>query len=119
VTAHAFREDLYYRLNIIHLVVPPLRDRPEDIPAFVAHFLEHFSRVSHVTPPRMAEEALALLTAYSWPDNVRDLAKVIERLVGLRGASFISSADLPIHIAQGLAWPAPMMSCRGPCRSTM
>ena len=119
VTAHAFREDLYYRLNIIHLVVPPLRDRPEDIPAFVAHFMEHFSRAFHATPPRVSDEAVATLTAYPWPGNVRDLAKVIEQLVRLHRNGLISSADLPIHIAQGLAGPAPMVSCRGPRRSTM
>src|SRR5687767_6751350 len=76
-----FREDLFYRLNVIHILVPPLRERREDIPLLVAEFLEQFlaqnrSSVTSVTP-----DAMKALTEYSWPGNVRELENVIERLI--------------------------------------
>ena len=76
-----FREDLFYRLNVIHIVVPPLRDRREDIPLLVNQFLAHFSQVSRSTPLSVSPEAMKALTDYSWPGNVRELENAIERLV--------------------------------------
>ena len=76
-----FREDLFYRLNVIHIVVPPLRDRREDIPLLVNQFLGHFSQVSRSTPLYVSAEAMKALTDYSWPGNVRELENAIERLV--------------------------------------
>jgi DNA-binding NtrC family response regulator len=76
-----FREDLYYRLNVVHVEVPPLRDRPEDIPALLNHFFSMFSE-THASPiPEVSPEALKALIAYTWPGNVRELRNVAERLV--------------------------------------
>jgi transcriptional regulator with GAF, ATPase, and Fis domain len=76
-----FREDLFYRLNVIHIVVPPLRDRREDIPLLVNQFLAHFSQVSRSTTLAVSPDAMKALTDYSWPGNVRELENAIERLV--------------------------------------
>ena len=77
-----FREDLFYRLNVIHLMVPPLRERREDIPALVEHFLDAVhARQRHRRSPAISPEAMQALTEYSWPGNVRELENVIERLV--------------------------------------
>src|SRR5207253_433811 len=73
VRAGRFRQDLYYRLNVVHLALPPLRARPEDIPLLVEHFLQRFSREYQVAPKRLAAEAMERLRAYGWPGNVREL----------------------------------------------
>jgi transcriptional regulator with PAS, ATPase and Fis domain len=76
-----FREDLFYRLNVIHIVVPPLRDRREDIPMLVEQFLSQFTQSGRATITDVSPEAMKALTEYSWPGNVRELENVIERLV--------------------------------------
>src|SRR5215510_769742 len=76
-----FREDLFYRLNVIHLVVPPLRERREDIPALVDSFLERYTATHPTTLSGVSPEAMRALSDYSWPGNVRELENVIERLV--------------------------------------
>jgi transcriptional regulator with PAS, ATPase and Fis domain len=76
-----FREDLFYRLNVIHIVVPPLRDRREDIPVLASQFLTQFSAASRSGITGVSPEAMKALTEYSWPGNVRELENVIERLV--------------------------------------
>src|SRR5262245_60211081 len=76
-----FREDLFYRLNVIHIVVPPLRDRREDIPVLANEFLSQFSAASRSGITNVSPEAMKALTEYSWPGNVRELENVIERLV--------------------------------------
>src|SRR5687768_4802125 len=76
-----FREDLFYRLNVIHIVVPPLRDRREDIPVLAHQFLTQFSAASRSGINGVSPEAMKALTEYSWPGNVRELENVIERLV--------------------------------------
>jgi transcriptional regulator with GAF, ATPase, and Fis domain len=76
-----FREDLFYRLNVIHIVVPPLRDRREDIPVLAQQFLTQFSAASRSGINAVSPEAMKALTEYSWPGNVRELENVIERLV--------------------------------------
>jgi transcriptional regulator with PAS, ATPase and Fis domain len=73
-----FREDLYYRLNVIHLHVPPLRERKEDIPALIDHFLKNLSRNSSNGLKVLSPEAYSSLTEYSWPGNVRELENVID-----------------------------------------
>ena len=88
----SFREDLYYRLSVIVLHMPPLRDRREDIPLLVDHFLKKFNPSSDVT---VEPEALAALRAYGWPGNVRELENVIERASVLRRGAGISLAELP------------------------
>jgi transcriptional regulator with GAF, ATPase, and Fis domain len=95
-----FREDLFYRLNVIHLHVPPLRDRREDIPVLVDHFFHHLRRDTvggNGHDQQMAPEALTALTEYAWPGNVRELENVIERLVVNR-CEVIRLEDLPIEI---------------------
>src|SRR6185436_13942373 len=75
-----FREDLFYRLNVIHLLVPPLRDRRDDIPMLVEHFLTDFARSKRSPVAHVSSAAMKGLTAYPWPGNVRELENVIERL---------------------------------------
>ncbi len=77
----AFREDLYYRLNVIPLDVPPLRERSDDIPRLVRHFLQEFSNEYGQKPKTIDDEALALFVRYAWPGNVRELRNIIERLL--------------------------------------
>jgi two-component system nitrogen regulation response regulator NtrX len=76
-----FREDLFYRLNVIPFLVPPLRERKEDVPLLARHFLREFSAAYSRRPKEMTEEAIDLLMRYSWPGNVRELRNVIERMV--------------------------------------
>jgi two-component system NtrC family response regulator len=100
-----FREDLYYRINVIHIVVPPLRDRRDDIPLLVEHFLSRFvanhdsNGGHHRSAVRSASpEAMDALTAYSWPGNVRQLENVIERLVVTGQHDVVQLRDLPHEI---------------------
>jgi two-component system nitrogen regulation response regulator NtrX len=76
-----FREDLFYRLNVVPLAIPALRERREDIPPLAEHFFTRFSAGQGVPPPTIGEEAMAALQAYSWPGNVRQLRNVVERTV--------------------------------------
>jgi transcriptional regulator with PAS, ATPase and Fis domain len=94
-----FREDLYYRMNVIHIVIPPLRERPDDIAPLVAHFLEVFSGTHSVKRPVLAEQTLAKLMAYSWPGNVRELRNIVERLVVRNRAGVISPSELPREVS--------------------
>jgi two-component system response regulator AtoC len=99
-----FREDLFYRINVIHLPVPPLRERREDIPHLVEHFLSHFSQSDAYVPRHVSPEALAALTQYQWPGNVRELENVIERLVVTGSKETIDVTNLPpeIRVRQGI-----------------
>jgi DNA-binding NtrC family response regulator len=90
-----FREDLYYRLNVIPIQVPPLRDRTADIPLLVQHFLQEFCRKKKTPPQRFTPAALELLLNYPWPGNVRELENLLERLVILSEGELIEVADLP------------------------
>jgi two-component system nitrogen regulation response regulator NtrX len=94
VAEGGFREDLLFRLNVIPLPVPPLRERPDDIPALVTHFsLLHRARTGR-HPPRWTAEALALLARYRWPGNVRELANIVERLAILHAGSDVDDRDV-------------------------
>ena len=88
-----FREDLYYRLNIIPLALPPLRDRKTDIPLLVSHFLNQFNGTGR--SKTINDEAMNILGNYSWPGNIRELANFVERMVVLSIGSTITSRDLP------------------------
>jgi len=88
-----FREDLYYRLNVIKITLPPLRDRREDIPLLAEHFLKQRSEPPGAPPKTLSAEALALLTEYNWPGNVRELENEIRRLSALSGASSAITAE--------------------------
>ncbi len=90
-----FREDLYYRLNVIPIRIPPLRERRGDIPILVNHFIQEFSRRKKKPVLQMAPEAMKLLTNYDWPGNVRELENLIERLVILADGDVITDKDLP------------------------
>jgi len=81
VADKTFREDLYYRLNVIHITVPALRDRREDVPLLLDHFMRTFADAHRTREPEITREAMACLQAYGWPGNVRELKNVAERLV--------------------------------------
>ena len=98
VAQGSFREDLFYRLNVIHLTVPPLRDRREDIPLLIDHFVERFTRGNGYVTKSVAADAVKLLTEYSWPGNVRELENVIERSVVTGRNEVIAVDDLPMEI---------------------
>ncbi len=93
-----FREDLYYRLNVITVDLPPLRSRGEDIPRLVGHFLEKFSRENAKPPIQISPEALRPLMDYGWPGNVRELENVIERAVVLCNGPSVGIELIPDHI---------------------
>ncbi len=97
VTQGQFREDLYYRINVINIHVPPLRDRREDIPALVDYFFENLG-YSNGDRPRVTPEAYAALTEYPWPGNVRELANVVERILVSGCSSEVRADDVPIEI---------------------
>ena len=93
-----FRADLYYRLNVLQIRIPPLRERREDIPLFLDHFLQAYSD-RHLTPiPELTPTARARLQGYDWPGNVRELKNVIERLVVRRRSGAIRETDLPDEV---------------------
>src|SRR5207253_1466106 len=94
VKTGAFREDLFFRLNVIPLAIPPLRARAEDIVPLVKHFSEQFFRRTGRPRPVWRSDALAMLEEYSWPGNVRELANVVERLAILHSGTEISSREL-------------------------
>jgi len=98
VAAGRFREDLFYRLNVVRLQVPPLRERREDIPLLVDHFFAHFRDALGKPLRGIADEVLERLVAYSWPGNVRELENVIERAVILAEGEWITPADLPDNV---------------------
>jgi two-component system response regulator GlrR len=85
-----FREDLYYRIHVIPVILPPLRERQEDIPLLAHHFLQHFTHVVRKSVKAFSPEAMELLMAYHWPGNVRELANVVERAVVLATEDFIT-----------------------------
>jgi transcriptional regulator with PAS, ATPase and Fis domain len=93
-----FREDLYYRLNVIQIDVPPLRERREDVPELVHHFLEKFVAANRSPITGVSPEAMKVLTAYSWPGNVRELENLIERMVVGVQHDTIDVADLPAEV---------------------
>ena len=93
-----FREDLYYRLNVIQINVPPLRERREDIPELVTHFLEKFVAANRSPITGVAPEAMKVLAAYSWPGNVRELENLIERMVVAVQHGTIEIEDLPAEV---------------------
>jgi two-component system response regulator AtoC len=98
-----FREDLYYRLNIIALHLPPLRERKDDIPALIEHFLRKFRSSPRADPARITQEALDKLLSHDWPGNIRELQNVIERAVVLSPGGLIT--DLEIDITGSLTRP--------------
>jgi transcriptional regulator with PAS, ATPase and Fis domain len=117
ITQGLFREDLFYRLNVIHLIVPPLRERKEDIPALVTHFLERFIQVNGGNVRTIAPETMAALSRYSWPGNVRELENVIERLVVTGRTAIGRVEDLPPEVRTPREVPA--RSAEQPARTVV
>ncbi len=105
-----FREDLYYRLNVITIALPPLRHRKEDIPALVAHFCGKYAQENNKTVSGMTPEALQVLLDYDWPGNVRELENVIERGVVLATAEQIGRDLIPEHVRSAPTFHVPRMS---------
>lgn len=96
IASHRFREDLFYRLHVIPIDVPPLRERKEDIPLLVEHFLKIFSDELNVKLKRLTKEAMEILINYDWPGNVRELKNLIERLVIMVSEQYITPLDMPV-----------------------
>ncbi len=99
----AFREDLYYRLNVISIEMPPLRDRREDIPLLATNFLGLFAARAGRNAMRLAPEAMEILTAYAWPGNVRELENTMERAVALAVTDEVKPENLPPNLMQPVA----------------
>ncbi|MFH7320432.1 sigma-54-dependent transcriptional regulator [Desulfurivibrio sp. D14AmB] len=100
VAAGTFREDLYYRLNVFSLQLPPLRERPEDIQALAGHFLRRAAVRSGHPVRELTPDALAALGKYEWPGNVRELRNVIERGLVIARGDKLTAADLPLHLTR-------------------
>ena len=99
-----FREDLYFRLAVIPIHVPPLRERQEDIAPLVRHYMDYFSRENNVRPKRIAPAALDALTRYRWRGNIRELRNTVERMIIMTGGDTIDVADLPEGVRSPGAW---------------
>jgi two-component system response regulator AtoC len=98
VKAKTFRNDLFFRLDVVSIILPPLRDRAEDIPLLFTHFLKEFNARNNKQIEDITPEAVEMLTAYSWPGNVREFRNVIERMVVLARSNRLSVRDLPLSI---------------------
>ena len=103
VRAGRFREDLFYRINVVRLTIPPLRERPEDIPLLVEHFIGEFNRLRGCAVERAGEETLAILVAHDWPGNVRELENVIEHAFVLCSGGEIRPEHLPRLLVEHVA----------------
>jgi len=106
VQEKAFREDLFYRLNVFNITVPPLRERREDIPKFAEHFLEQVSRENSVPRKRLSPEAVRLLLSYRWPGNIRELRNAVETSALVAEGDTIRVEDLPAEISTGRLPPS-------------
>jgi two-component system nitrogen regulation response regulator NtrX len=100
ITAGRFREDLFYRLNVVPVKLPALRERREDIPELVSHFLARYAMDRRVSPPSISEEAVAALQAHDWPGNVRQLRNIIERTLILAPGDRVSCIEVDLLPAE-------------------
>ena len=94
-----FREDLYYRINVVPIILPPLRERKEDIPMLIDHFIEIFSRENNKNVKGITPGALDMMVNYEWPGNVRELENLIERVIALTSNESIQADELPLPLA--------------------
>jgi two-component system nitrogen regulation response regulator NtrX len=106
IAAGRFREDLFYRLNVVPITVPPLRERREDIEQLVVHFLRQFAARDGLPARDITDDALRRLSELDWPGNVRELRNTVERLVILANAATISAADVERLVGRRAAEPA-------------
>ena len=111
-----FRADLFYRLNVIPLTLPSLRDRKEDIPLLIAYFLEKFNQKRQATITGIGDEAMNFLIGYAWPGNIRELENIVERMVVLRGEGLVSIEDLPEKIVETVKGQKPNFLVIAPFR---
>ncbi|MEY3775286.1 MAG: hypothetical protein RLZZ129_2066 [Verrucomicrobiota bacterium] len=102
-----FREDLFFRLNVVRILMPPLRERPEDIPVLLTHFIRLFSEENKVPPLTLEPGAVATLQAYAWPGNIRELRNFCENVVVLRRGGVLTEYDLEPKFRGGSAVAAP------------
>ncbi|MDQ3283395.1 MAG: sigma-54 dependent transcriptional regulator, partial [Acidobacteriota bacterium] len=100
-----FREDLFYRINVIPIALPPLRSRREDIPLLVDHFIEKFCARMEVPRKRISADAMRAIEKYHWPGNVRELENVVERMIALETSDLISTKSLPEYVLIGGRMP--------------
>jgi transcriptional regulator with PAS, ATPase and Fis domain len=107
IATKCFREDLYYRLNVIHLMIAPLRERRDDIPLLTEHFLRVYSETHGFEAPELSAEVWDHLQRYSWPGNVRELRNLVERLVVRGSTAPITLADLPAELIPRAQGPGP------------
>jgi DNA-binding NtrC family response regulator len=105
VASGAFREDLYYRLNVIRIYIPPLRERRQDIPELFEHFLDASSQTHRTARPVLTDGAIELLTAYRWPGNIRELKNCAERLALRFPGAPVTPRDLPAEVRASVATP--------------
>jgi transcriptional regulator with GAF, ATPase, and Fis domain len=108
IRAGTFREDLYYRLNVVSITIPPLRDRTTDIPALAEHFLGRFCRELNRPARRLSPEAMDALVAHEWPGNVRELQNVLERAVVLSANPVLTPGDFPPEVRARAVPAAPV-----------
>jgi DNA-binding NtrC family response regulator len=118
VKDRTFREDLYYRLNVVHIEVPPLRDRRGDIPVLLNHFLSTFSTTHRLPMPEISADALQRLALYDWPGNVRELKNVAERLVVGSRSGRIETTSLPSDVSSRGMQSAPRVEATTAATST-
>ncbi len=114
-----FREDLYYRVNVVRLELPPLRRRKEDIPLLVEQFITRFNRLQQKDVRGIAAEALSLLMAHNWPGNIRELENVIERAFILTGEGFIGIGQLPDELTSARTNEQPAGTCMNDLRNML
>ena len=107
VTEGRFREDLFFRLDVVSIVLPPLRDRLDDVPLFCDHFLKEFSEQNAKVVEGMTSEAVGMLAAYDWPGNVRELRNTIEKMVVLTRGDRLTARDVPSNIREAVRGSVP------------
>jgi len=103
VRAGTFRKDLYYRLNVVRVELPPLRERPEDVPLLIDHYLRHFNRELGRTVGRLSDRAISMLRNYDWPGNIRELKNVVEALLVNLAPETTGEVDVPPTVMRQLA----------------
>jgi DNA-binding NtrC family response regulator len=111
VRERRFREDLYYRIHVLTLFVPPLRERVDDIPLIVDYFIKVYCAANHWPPKRVADEAMEAMKRYPWPGNVRELENLVQRMVVMTDEDEIPLKQLPRDIREAASQPCPDGFC--------
>jgi two-component system, NtrC family, response regulator AtoC len=113
ILAGTFREDLYFRLNVIRLAIPPLRERVDDIPLLIDHYARSYAQLHRTAACEMPADVMDALMAYRWPGNIRELKNVVERMILKAGSRAIGFTDLPPEILRGMSLPRPEATMAG------